>query len=68
MAPIAKQSARPLVISGPSGSGKSTLFKKLYEKYPGKFGFSISRKYYIPIIKFNKKKCNKFQLIINQKI
>ncbi|KAG4093572.1 guanylate kinase [Neocallimastix lanati (nom. inval.)] len=42
MAPIAKQSARPLVISGPSGSGKSTLFKKLYAKYPGKFGFSIS--------------------------
>ncbi|ORX60819.1 guanylate kinase [Piromyces finnis] len=42
MAPITEQSARPLVISGPSGSGKSTLFKKLYEKYPGKFGFSIS--------------------------
>ena len=31
-----------MVISGPSGSGKSTLFMKLYEKYPGKFGFSIS--------------------------
>jgi len=36
------ESNRPLVISGPSGSGKSTLFMKLYEKYPGKFGFSIS--------------------------
>ncbi|KAI9356751.1 P-loop containing nucleoside triphosphate hydrolase protein [Zopfochytrium polystomum] len=32
----------PLVISGPSGVGKSTLLKKLFEKYPDAFGFSVS--------------------------
>ena len=32
------------MVSGPSGSGKSTLLKRLFERYPGKFGFSVSRK------------------------
>jgi guanylate kinase len=32
-----------VVISGPSGTGKSTLLKKLFEEFPEKFGFSISR-------------------------
>ncbi|TKX21390.1 guanylate kinase [Elsinoe australis] len=35
-------SNRPIVVSGPSGSGKSTLLKRLLEKYPDRFGFSIS--------------------------
>ena len=35
--------ARPIVISGPSGSGKSTLLKRLFEKHPNTFGFSVSR-------------------------
>jgi len=35
---------RPIVISGPSGCGKSTLLKRLFERHPGKFGFSVSRK------------------------
>ena len=34
---------RPIVISGPSGTGKSTLLKRLFEKYPNTFGFSVSR-------------------------
>lgn len=34
---------RPIVISGPSGCGKSTLLKRLFERHPGKFGFSVSR-------------------------
>ena len=33
-----------LVIAGPSGSGKSTLLKKVFDKYPDKFEFSVSRK------------------------
>ena len=32
----------PLVITGPSGAGKGTLMKHLTEKYPEKFGFSVS--------------------------
>ncbi|KAF9738356.1 guanylate kinase [Paraphaeosphaeria minitans] len=35
-------SHRPIVISGPSGSGKSTMLKRLFDEYPGKFGFSVS--------------------------
>jgi guanylate kinase len=31
------------VISGPSGAGKSTLLKRLFEKHPNAFGFSVSR-------------------------
>ncbi|KAI8334294.1 guanylate kinase [Chlamydoabsidia padenii] len=34
--------ANIFVISGPSGSGKSTLLKRLFNDYPGTFGFSIS--------------------------
>jgi len=34
---------RPVVVSGPSGCGKSTLLKRLFERHPGKFGFSVSR-------------------------
>jgi guanylate kinase len=34
---------RPIVVSGPSGSGKSTLLKRLFEKHPKAFGFSVSR-------------------------
>jgi molybdopterin synthase catalytic subunit len=34
---------RPIVISGPSGCGKSTLLKRLFDRHPGKFGFSVSR-------------------------
>lgn len=37
---------QPIVISGPSGSGKSTMLKMLFEKYPGRFGFSVSRKFF----------------------
>lgn len=33
---------QPIVISGPSGAGKSTLLKRLLEKYPDRFGFSVS--------------------------
>ena len=33
---------RPLIVCGPSGVGKSTLINALTEKYPGKFGFSVS--------------------------
>ena len=32
-----------LVIAGPSGSGKSTLLKRVFDKYPEKFAFSVSR-------------------------
>ncbi len=31
-----------IVFSGPSGSGKTSIVKKLLEKYPNLFGFSIS--------------------------
>lgn len=37
------QVRRPIVVSGPSGSGKSTLLNRLFERHPGKFGFSVSR-------------------------
>ena len=33
---------RPVVMCGPSGVGKTTLKEMLMEKYPGKFGFSVS--------------------------
>ena len=33
---------RPIVVSGPSGAGKSTLLKRLFDKYPDRFGFSVS--------------------------
>ncbi|KXS12093.1 guanylate kinase [Gonapodya prolifera JEL478] len=32
----------PLVLSGPSGCGKSTLLKLLFDRYPNRFGFSVS--------------------------
>jgi len=38
----AGEAARPIVVSGPSGAGKSTLLKRLFEAYPGHFGFSVS--------------------------
>ncbi|KIV79630.1 guanylate kinase [Exophiala sideris] len=41
MAPTAER-YRPIVCSGPSGTGKSTLIKKLFEKHPDLFGFSVS--------------------------
>ncbi|SAM07419.1 hypothetical protein [Absidia glauca] len=34
--------AKVFVISGPSGSGKSTLLKRLFNDFPGTFGFSVS--------------------------
>ncbi|CAO3592585.1 unnamed protein product [Absidia cylindrospora] len=34
--------AKIFVISGPSGSGKSTLLKRLFNDFPGTFGFSVS--------------------------
>jgi len=33
---------KPLVIVGPSAAGKGTLINEITQKYPGKFGFSIS--------------------------
>lgn len=36
------------MICGPSGTGKSTLLKKLFDDFPGKFGFSISRESCFP--------------------
>jgi hypothetical protein len=39
---------RPLVMSGPSGAGKSTLLKRLFEDFPDKFGFSVSRASFCP--------------------
>jgi|LauGreDrversion4_2_1035121.scaffolds.fasta_scaffold434398_1 hypothetical protein len=33
---------KPLVIVGPSGAGKGTLIGKLTQKYPDRFGFSVS--------------------------
>lgn len=44
-APVAKNTLselQPIVISGPSGAGKSTILSRLFEEFPGKFGFSIS--------------------------
>jgi guanylate kinase len=43
--PISKDALsahQPIVISGPSGAGKSTILKRLFDEFPGKFGFSIS--------------------------
>jgi hypothetical protein len=43
--PISKEALsahQPIVISGPSGAGKSTILKRLFDEFPGKFGFSIS--------------------------
>lgn len=31
-----------LIVSAPSGSGKTTILKRIFEKYPNKFGFSVS--------------------------
>jgi len=44
MAPIENlpKERQPIVISGPSGSGKSTMLKRLFEKYPDRFMFSVS--------------------------
>lgn len=36
---------RPCVLCGPSGTGKSTLLKKLFNEFPDKFGFSVSREF-----------------------
>ncbi len=36
------QEYKPLVIVGPSGAGKGTLIAKLTQKYPERFGFSVS--------------------------
>ena len=33
-----------IVVAGPSGSGKSTLLTRLFQEYPDKFAFSVSRK------------------------
>ena len=33
---------KPLVVVGPSGVGKGTLIKHITEKYPDRFGFSVS--------------------------
>lgn len=33
---------KPLVIVGPSGAGKGTLIAFITEKFPDKFGFSVS--------------------------
>lgn len=35
-------SGKLIVFSGPSGSGKTTIVKALLNKYPDKFGFSVS--------------------------
>ena len=35
-------SCRPIIVLGPSGVGKSTMINALTEKYPDKFGFSVS--------------------------
>eukprot|EP00929_Paragymnodinium_shiwhaense_P065237 TRINITY_DN32720_c0_g1_i1.p1 TRINITY_DN32720_c0_g1~~TRINITY_DN32720_c0_g1_i1.p1 ORF type:complete len:717 (-),score=200.45 TRINITY_DN32720_c0_g1_i1:65-2215(-) len=32
----------PLVICGPSGAGKGTFLAKLFDTFPGRFGFSVS--------------------------
>lgn len=33
---------RPLIVCGPSGVGKSVILKRLFEEFPGRFGFSVS--------------------------
>jgi len=38
----ASMSLSPIVFAGPSGVGKGTLVKKLMDKWPSKFGFSVS--------------------------
>ena len=35
-------SLSPIVFAGPSGVGKGTIVKKLMDKWPSKFGFSVS--------------------------
>ena len=40
--PYSSKEFRPIIIVGPSGVGKSTLIKKLTDKYPNSFGFSVS--------------------------
>lgn len=37
----------PIVISGPSGAGKSTILKRLFEEFPDRFGFSVSRTFFL---------------------
>ena len=37
-----REGPHPLVISGPSGVGKGALIRKLLDKYPAHFGFSVS--------------------------
>jgi guanylate kinase len=44
---MSKISSPPIIIAGPSGTGKSTLLKRLFVDYPNKFGFSISRNFFI---------------------
>lgn len=39
---------RPIVLCGPSGVGKSTLIKRLFNEYPNRFGFSVSRAFLGP--------------------
>jgi guanylate kinase len=34
--------ASAIIISGPSGAGKSTVLKRLFDKYPTRFAFSVS--------------------------
>lgn len=36
---------RAVVCSGPSGSGKSTVINRLFDRFPGCFAFSVSRKF-----------------------
>jgi Guanylate kinase len=40
--PLPPRVCRPVVISGPSGVGKGTILKRIQEKYPQDFGYSIS--------------------------